>query len=196
MRWSFTVLGLCIVLAGCAAPPYQGLNKQSYGDLANYRDSVTNASISPPHCDPTYQYADVNELSRQITGLITKPFGGMETIDPAVHKEDLDNNFKIPGDMGMPTVVLLERTPGEIVFWYNGELVTLAEAAKAAEVYCGRDGKQAAYEGSSRKCSAPQLMPVAINGKSTMITTYVISAFQCVMPPAAHPTKSRVRKGG
>ena len=124
---------LCL-LAGCAKPqpPYTGLDKQSYGALTNYQDSQTHQSVTPPLCDPQAKYQDVEQLSHWILGQLFKPVGGMTKIDNGILKEDLQDQFKVPGDIMMPTVVIIERDFHHIVFWYVADLVTLPEAADAA----------------------------------------------------------------
>jgi len=185
-----------ILLVGCAKPPYEGVSALSYGQLANYQDASTKASVSVPRCDPDDQIDLTHELARRITGAILSPVGGMTNIHPSILKEELQDNFKMPGDFGEPNVLLLERTPQRIVFWYHGDVVTLQEVGKAASAYCKHSGAQAFYEGSARRCSEPKLMPVVVNGKRTMIETYAISSFQCVVPiipgPARQPAKKKL----
>jgi hypothetical protein len=178
------------VLFGCGPMPHikqehEGLNRLSYGRLVNYVDKDTGDSITPPLCDPDAKFEDVRELSRKIVGYLFRPVAGATTIDPTIKDEDLQSSFLAPGDFGRPNVVLLERSPDRITFWYHAELVTLPEVMKAANVFCDREHMQPIYEGSSRKCSEPKPMLIAVNGKQTSINTTVISTFQCAIPTGA-----------
>jgi hypothetical protein len=164
-------------------PPHYGLNKQSYGPLASYRDQATHAPVNPPHCDPEFN-ADENttELARQLTAVIAAPIQGTAAgrPDDPIATEELQHHFKFYGDpSGNPPVAILDRSRDGIVFWHDGELVILEEVANAAAEFCKRKKRVAVYEGSARKCTEPQLMPVSINGKKTMISTYVITSFRC-----------------
>lgn len=167
-----------LLLASCAAstPIQYGLDANSYGPLKNYRDADTKASITPPLCNPDGKYADVNELSRQITALIARPFRSMSAVDETITHEGLQDNFQIPGDpSGQPTVAILRRNADKIVFWYVADLVTLQEVASAASTYCSREKRLAIYQGSSRKC---QENGIPVNGKKIQ-ATLVISQFAC-----------------
>jgi len=174
--------GGILALSACAAPPplYSGLTRTSYGPLTPSIDVGTRQPITPPSCDPDRQNAGTHELARQITGQLFQPLTGVSKVDDTVIKEDLQGHFLMPGDPGgHPLVSILDRDRDGIVFWFNADLVSLGEIAAAANEYCTRLGRMPVYEGSARKCSEPKLMPVAVNGKRTMIETYAISSFRC-----------------
>jgi hypothetical protein len=191
MKKAIALLGV-LACADCAPPPQANLNRDSYGPLVKYQDANTHDFLNPPSCNPS-QFSDTPEMARQITGLIMSPFKkNGDKIDDTILKEDLQKNFLMPGDpSGQPTVVLLHRGSDGIVFWYDGDLVTLKEVGNAASQYCDRTWhKKVLYEGSSQKCSGPKMMPVAINGQATMKDTYDISSFQCVGGTIAPPISS------
>jgi hypothetical protein len=163
---------LCCLLAGCAKPPYEGLNSGSYGPLTNYR-------TTPQVCQQGNQNSV--DLEREVIGKLFVPVGGMTKIDPQILNEELQDKFRTPGDFAMPTVVLVENTPERIVFWYVADLVSLDEVNNAAAAHCARTHARPLYEGSAKRCSAPHAVPVLIRGgPSTVTDTYVISAYQCI----------------
>jgi hypothetical protein len=167
-------------------PIYYGLTKDSYGPLIIYTDADTHQPVTVQPCDPTHQYADVNELARQLTAAIASPTQDVFKPDDPIAIEELQHNFKIASDpSGYAPVTILDRSPDGIVFWYYSELVILPEVANAAMEFCRKAKRVAVYEGSARKCSEPQENFISINGQHTRIDTYAISSFRCVRPSEA-----------
>ncbi len=177
------VIIVCVLsaLAGCAgmAPaksPTGGLTRTSYGALM---------PVEPHSCSPN-SMAGVDELARQITGGIMSGFSGISKVDPTVESEDLADKFLLPGDPSTPPVAILSRNDGGIVFWHNVDLVPMKEVSAAAETFCERRGKQAAWEGSAERCGTPSTMGFSINGhRPVVVESNVISAFRCVAPGTA-----------
>jgi hypothetical protein len=159
--------------------PYDGLNRASYGPLR---------TIPPRSCsanDPM-----IAELSRQITALIARPFASISKVDPSIEHEDLADNFRIPGDPGMPPVTILDRSNDGIVFWHELDLVPISEVAAAAEMFCERRDGRAVWQGSAEQCGAPSQVGLAINGqRPVVIPSQVISAYRCQSGRAAHRQK-------
>jgi len=81
-------------------PIYYGLKKSSYGSLRIYQDTETHNPVTPPACDPSAKYSDVDELSRQITTVIVSPLQSSFKPDDPIAQEELQHNFKMTSDPG------------------------------------------------------------------------------------------------
>jgi len=183
MSKSILIFVVLITVSGCATQKqklFDGLTENSYGVLTDKDITVCNTD--------NYDYAvskDVDAyLHTGIQSLVHTIIPVEGKVDKTILEEELQNNFKIPGDPGGASyVVLLKRNHNEIVFWYTLGVVLPDEVYKAANEFCGKHKKKALLRGSSKKCSEskPSIIPIAINNVQPQVqSTYVISSFQCI----------------
>ncbi len=190
---SLSALSACGQMPGGASTasagpqtPYTGLQKEAYGPLTTtpvvYCDPAANMRLAPGSGTTT------SDVATDITALIAKPFGAINTIDDGIAQENLQHNFAIPGDVGQANVALIESTDDVVAFWYT-QLVKLPEVQAAATEYCGRRNRTAVYAGSASRCPTPQVVnQLRMNHQSlTVRNTYVISSFNCTPAPADTP---------
>jgi hypothetical protein len=174
----FLSAGALVTLVGCVASgvpksPTGGLTASSYGPLL---------PVAPHSCSPNSMGGGVDEIARQITGLIAKPFAGISKVDPTVEREDLADKFLIAGDPAVPPIAILERSDNGIVFWHDVDLVPMSEVTEAATTFCERRDKRAVWAGSAERCGTPTTVGIAINGqRPVVISSQVISSFRCVL---------------
>jgi hypothetical protein len=169
------------IISGCAEhkPPFYGLTENSYGHLTTQK--ITECGLQNYPYVGSKDKEMILDLSSSITAAITTPIKGSLKIDQTILQEELQDNFKIPGDVGQPNVVLLKRSADEIIFWYSLGVVSFNEITNAANEFCGHHNKKALFRGSSKKCSAPIPLPFAVNHVQQQVQiTNAISSFQCV----------------
>ena len=186
MRPITPLVACALAITGCAnlpkpKLPYENLNVTSYGSLSQnrirYCDSESHIQ------DDTIGGTDTlsQSIAHGITGAIFEKIGGAMTVDPKIIDEELQDQFKLPGDTGMANVIILDRNKNGIVFWFLADVVHAEEVSSAAEKYCRRHSAgQARFVGLSQTCPGQQSFPIYMNGKQFSVKpTYVISAYSC-----------------
>lgn len=167
------VIACAMITASCVIhhtpKPYEGIQKNSYGNLSDITLKACDENLSP------------SELTKSGFGVMFEQINGLLVYDDILVKEDLQDQFRLPADSGYATVAVISRNEEEIVFWYTMSAVSLFEVKNAAQKYCGRENKNAIYEGSAQTCGKPEknFPKLLKQSPDYLIPTFVISGFSC-----------------